>query len=153
MTVQVSSTVLPLFLAAGWHPGRKVPLPDGLDCVGLKGHPALSALESFAGLRVGSCGAGVDCAKSDLEFEWMEDDYSAHIVPWESSLATRLIGIAWVHHRHGALYVASDGRCFSLSTVSDDFYFDGPDFAVASERLLLGHGSQRRHLRNGSPNG
>src|SRR5262245_182839 len=68
VAIEISQTALPLFVLAGWHPERKVPLPETLDRVALRGHPAVEVLESLSGLHVGTCGRGIECARGDLEF-------------------------------------------------------------------------------------
>ena len=61
---------------------------------------------------------------------------------WAGLLGTRLVGVADMHHGHGELYVAADGRCFGRSCVHDAFYFEGATFAEAAERAMLGRRSQ-----------
>jgi hypothetical protein len=57
-------------------------------------------------------------------------------------LGTRLVGIADMHHGHGELYVATDGRCFGRSCMHDAFYFEGASFAEAAEWAMLGRRSR-----------
>jgi hypothetical protein len=104
-------------------------------------HPARDILAEFGGIVVGSCGAGEECATSDLAFNAI--DQSDHLIEvWSSLLDTKLVGIAEYHHAHGELYVDDSGRCFGRSCVHDAFYYVGASFAEAVERLLLGRRSR-----------
>ena len=96
-------------------------------------------LRELAGLEVGSCGAGEECARSDIVFgrsEQLEQD--AVIQEWQTLLATRLICIGEVHHEHGALFMDSRGNCYHGSLIHEAFSFEGEAFNVAVERILLG---------------
>jgi hypothetical protein len=66
--IEVPESVRPLFLAAGWRPGRDVPIAcDGLEA--LRSYSfAARILRAFGGLQVGECGPGRDCATCDILF-------------------------------------------------------------------------------------
>lgn len=135
MSIWIPSAVRPLFVEAGWHPDRRVSLPSLRDMVANQAHPALELLESVAGLRVGVCDRGEECAAGDIDFGC----WGGMSVPaWERELQTELIEIAQVSQHCASLYVASDGRCFSESHIHDLFAFQGDSFGIAVERVLLG---------------
>ena len=121
------------FVLAGWYPGRNRPVPASIP----PGHPAAGVLARFGGLTVGRCGAGRECATSDIRFGPVVPA-DPDIPRWEALLATTLIGVAEVHHSHGELYVDSSGRYYGLSGVHDAFYLEGLHFSEAVEGLLLG---------------
>jgi hypothetical protein len=94
-------------------------------------------LAKFGGLTVGRCGAGAECATSDIHFGAV-GPADPDIRIWNALLGTTLIGVAEVHHGHGELYVDSSGRYYGLSGVHDAFCFEGSTFSEAVEGLLLG---------------
>jgi hypothetical protein len=101
-------------------------------------HPAAAILAALAGLNVSpDREAGAECAPNDLAFRELWPDESITAV-WATLLATQLIGVADMHHGHGELYVAADGRCFGRSCIHDAFYFEGASFAEAAEGPMLG---------------
>jgi hypothetical protein len=99
-------------------------------------HPAYATLEEFGGLRVGECGTGEECAKSDIAFDVVEDAWQ--VSGWREILRVELVGVAAYHHHHGELYQDTRGRCFGASLVHDAFYYEGSSLAEALERILLG---------------
>jgi len=105
-------------------------------------HPAAAILAAFGGLTVTpDREAGEECAPDDLAFRELWLDESVTVV-WAKLLGTQLVGVADMHHGHGELYVASDGRCFGRSCIHDAFYFEGASFAEAAERSMLGRRSR-----------
>jgi hypothetical protein len=138
MVFDLPESVKPLFVAAGWHPGREVPVPSSVPA----DHPAAAVLVALGGLTViPGRKAGEECAPDDLAFQELESDESVTEV-WGGLLGTRLIGVAETHRGHCELYVAADGRCFGHSLMHDAFYFEGASFAEAVERSLLGRRAQ-----------
>jgi hypothetical protein len=136
--VEVPESVRPRFIAAGWHCGRRVAVTAAVPA----DHPAHAILAAFGGLTVTpDREAGEECAPDDLAFRELWPDESITEV-WAGLLGTRLVGVADMHHGHGELYVAADGRCFGRSCVHDAFYFEGASFAEAAERAMLGRRSQ-----------
>jgi SUKH-3 immunity protein len=130
---EIPVSVLPLFRAAGWHEGRRVPTSRELRVE----HPATAILSEFGGLTVGKTGPGEECATSDVAFHEVLPTDS--LIPlWSKLLGKPLIGVAEVHNAHGELYVDSSGGCFFLSLMDDSICFAGSSFAEAIERLLLG---------------
>jgi hypothetical protein len=94
-------------------------------------------LAAFGGLTVGECGAGEECATSDISFELL-DPAEPDVRIWSELLRSQLIGIAEVHRGHGELYVDESGRYFGRSCVHEAFYFEGSSFGEAVEGVLLG---------------
>jgi SUKH-3 immunity protein len=134
--MELPQTVRPIFLAAGWHSGRRAEVS-----VMVPGdHPASAILVDFGGLTVGDKGKGQECARSALAFQYIEPDRS--IVIWADLLGEKLIGIADIDNGHAELYVDSSGRCYFASNVHDTFSFAGASFAESMERILLGHRTQ-----------
>lgn len=128
------ASVMPLFVAAGWMPGRRVAVAPVVP----RDHPAFDVLRQVGGLRVGTVGVGWECARSDIEFKQPDDEVLHEASAWAELLGTTLIGVAEVHNHHAALLIDSIGRCFGLSYIHDAFYFEGHVFGEAVERLLLG---------------
>ena len=141
-----SPVVIELLQARGWTPQREVAIPELIRSAldqqpGLACHPAVAALQNLAGLHIGQVGKGRECASSDIEFDWLEahftgEDADDALLSWEQRLHTRLIAVAEVHHSHGQLLMAGDGRCFSWSFVG--MSFEGENIQQALEHLLLG---------------
>lgn len=134
---EIPSGVRPLFLAAGWRPGRRVEVDPALPAH----HPAVGILAEFGGLTVGRPGVGEECATSDVAFRLLWPDASILRV-WSERLQTQLVGVADLHHAHAELYVDLRGRYFWASCIDDGFCFEGASFAEAMERLLLGRRCQ-----------
>jgi hypothetical protein len=131
--IDVPMSIRPLFLAAGWHRGRQVLVPEGIAT----DHPAAAVLAQFAGLTVGKSGPGEECAAVDVHFCEVEPDAFIADV-WSALLDTELVGVAEVHHAHGTLYIDNQGRCFGTGLDHDVFWFEGASFGEAMKRLLLG---------------
>ena len=141
-----SPVVVELLQAQGWTSQREVAIPAPVQSAlgrqpSLATHPAVAALQNLAGLHIGQVGKGRECASSDIEFDWLEacftgEDADDALLSWEQRLHTRLIAVAEVHHAHGQLLMAGDGRCFSWSFVG--MSFEGENIQQALEHLLLG---------------
>jgi hypothetical protein len=134
MAVEPPESVRPLFVAAGWRPGRQVAVSPSVPAE----HPTAAILSALGGLKVApDRKSGEECAPNDLAFrELWPDEFITRV--WGKLLGTRLVGIADMHYGHGQLYIAADGRCFGRSLIHDAFYFEGASFAEAVERSLLG---------------
>ena len=94
-------------------------------------------------MKVGECGAGEQCARSDIVFgrnEQLEQDDV--VQEWQSLLATTFVCIGEVHHSHAVLFIDSSGACYQSSLIHEAFSFEGPSFEVAVERILLGRKGQ-----------
>jgi hypothetical protein len=89
MADDFSSAVLEILRRAGWHEGRNVtaivPPPQFslFPC-------AQDVLAEFGGLHIGECGAGVDCATSDVNLDpHLATHLTTELKEFESSLNTR----------------------------------------------------------------
>jgi SUKH-3 immunity protein len=133
---ELPQTVRPIFLAAGWYPGRRA---DMLAMVP-SNHPASAILIEFGDLIVGDLGAGQECGKANVAFKCFEPDSLISI--WADLLGERLIGIAEIDNGHAELYVDGSGRYYVASYMHDAFSFAGASFAESMERLLLGRRTQ-----------
>lgn len=134
--MELPQTVRPIFLAAGWHSGRRV----DVSAMPPSDHPASAILVEFGDLTVGDQGAGEECAKSNVAFKYLEPDRL--IGSWADLLGERLVGIADIHNVHGELCVDRSGRYYLASYMHDAFSFAGASFAESMERLLLGRRTQ-----------
>jgi hypothetical protein len=135
--MEIPSEVRQLFVAAGWRPARRVSVDGRVP----EDHPAHDVLQELGGLHVGQAGYGIECASSDLIFQFC--DVAPDIVStWSELLGSKLIEVAEVHHRHGLLVMDEAGRCFGASLIHDAFYFEGRNFGEALKRLLLGRKSR-----------
>ncbi|PBB22552.1 hypothetical protein CK228_30860 [Mesorhizobium sp. WSM4312] len=126
--------VLPIFAAAGWFPGRKVPVSPTVPA----GHPVAAILSEFDGLKVGETGSGIECARSDISFWWSPDEGYEEIFEIEALLQTKLACFAAAHNYHVSLYVDGGGRVFVVSPSMPGIGFMGSTFGEAMERTLLG---------------
>lgn len=117
--MDIPKDVRPLFVAAGWQSGRRVDVDGRVPRL----HPAHDLLQEVGGLHVGRSEiAGIECARSDLEFCFCEVHHDI-LSTWSELLRSRLIGVAEVHNRHGWLLMDEAGRCFGASQMHDAFYF------------------------------
>lgn len=139
------SDILPFFQKAGWSADRQIILAPWVRSVIPHGHPAGPLLSTFTGLTVGECGAGEQCATSDIVFGFIEPEED--IKTWSELLDTALIGLASVCHHHGQLFMDSSGRVFCLSGIHDAFWFEGETFLDAIRALLFGRRTSRPMLR------
>jgi hypothetical protein len=121
-----------LFEQAGWLPDRRVSVASRVP----SNHPAQAVLSAFSGLRVGSSGAGLECAASDIEFR-NEDSQIASEERWSLYLRSQLIFVGYQHNEHGALFIDSRGRVFGESLVHEAFWLDGEDVWTGFENVLL----------------
>ena len=133
VSIEIPTNVRPLFVEAGWYLGRQASVPKTISA----NHPAATVLPELAGLTIGTCGPGEECATSDVCFGEIAPDEAITKV-WGSLLGSELVGVAEAHQAHETLYVDTMGRYFGASLIHDAFWFWGPTFGEAMERLLLG---------------
>ncbi len=133
---QISSSIEPLFLRAGWQPLAQ---PDGGPGVSAEGHASVLIAE-FGGLQVGAVGAGRDLAAIDVRFysEPQQEDASL-VAPWSAKLGC-LAPVASAHHDHMVVFVDANGRFYAFTDPDGQLYLVGRSFGEAMERLLLGFG-------------
>ena len=127
--MDIPPTVRSLFVAAGWHPGRRVKVPPEVPV----DHPAATILAEFGDLRVDGT--------SDVVFGHY-CSVPSEIGLWSELLDSPLACIAEVSRAHEELYADGLGRHFGISVVHDAFWFAGQTFGEAMERLLLGRRPQ-----------
>jgi hypothetical protein len=129
-----SPSVLELLRKAGWFEGREVPISLPVELQPFA--TARRVLIEFGGLHIGYCGAGVDCATSDVE---IDPTLAMHVLPelraYERSINRRLFPLGEVHLGHGFLIIDELGRTYLLS---DELSPLAPMFAECLELLLLG---------------
>jgi|SRR5271156_139029 len=130
---EMLESVRPLFLAAGWRPGRRSSTAPEVSA----DHPAASILIEFGGLRVGQIGRGEECATGDVVFQPLPGADTV-VRLWCELLQTRLVGVAEVHNAHAEMYVGTDGSWYQVSSVDNETSYAGRSFGAAMERLLFG---------------
>lgn len=133
--IEPPASVRPQFVAAGWHPGRRVEVSPAVP----SDHPAAVVLAAFGGLTVSpDRDSGEECGPTELEFCELDVDRSG----WSQRLGVELVGIADLQWGHGELFLANDGRCFGRSRMHPAFFLVGESFAAAVEAVLLGRRSR-----------
>lgn len=137
--------IIPFFQKAGWSAERQIILAPWVYSAIPREHPAGALLSTLTGLTVGECGAGEQCATSDIVFGFIETEVD--IETWNGLLDATLIGFASVSHHHGQLFMDSSGRVFGLSGVHDAIWFEGETFPDAMRALLFGRRTSRPMLR------
>lgn len=125
-----------MFERAGWCTGREVtPSIKPLDTPAYR--IGLALLAEFEGLHVGECGAGRECACSDIEFdpadaEWLLTEFTA---PHGS-----LCPIGKFCHGHGTLYIDANGSLHAGDRVgTSGVTLVAPMFTDGLVKLLLGY--------------
>ncbi len=145
---EVPDNVRPLFLAAGWYPGRHVGVRfDRVE--GLRSFPAAAPLlVSFGGLRVGASGPGRDCAASDIEFTLKPSAGARYAVGKLESPGDDLFPLGMAGNRHLDLFLDARGRLWAYCVPNGRLDNIGDSFEVGVVRLLLGH----KWPEKGTPN-
>jgi hypothetical protein len=131
--MEIPPVVRSQFLVPGWRFPRCVRVDPRVPSE----HPAHEILAELGGLHIGKIGPGIECATSHLRFAFCDADEDYGLC-WSGLLASKLIAFAETGNGHGWLFVDEGGRVFGGSQAHDAFYFEGDNFAVAAERLLLG---------------
>jgi hypothetical protein len=120
----------------GWYRGRNVyhditPLP-GLVLF----EKAANVLSEFKGLHLGSCGPGVDFARSDINFN---PNAAEHIITdllnSEKIIGDKLYPLGEAHNGHLYVIIDQSGRIYIMNDQMDYF---APSFPCALEKLLCG---------------
>lgn len=128
------TAVLPIFAAAGWFPGRNVPVSPAVPA----NHPVAAIVSGFGGLNVGELGPGLECARSDVLFRWSTDEGYQEIFEIGDLLQTELACFASAHSGHESLYIDREGRVFAVFPDMPGIGLMGHTFGEAMERALLG---------------
>jgi hypothetical protein len=137
--IELPESIRPLFLFAGWYPGRQTSIRfDRVE--GLRSFPlAASLLLTFGGLKVGRCGPGRDCARSDIHFTANPSVDGRYAVAELESPGDDLFPLGTAHHEHSELFLDAQGRLFEYGVPDGSLWVAGESFGVGVERLLLGH--------------
>lgn len=131
------SSVRSLFEQAGWFPGRRVRISARVP----SDHSARAVLSSFAGLRVGKSGPGLECSASDILFGDRDSEIDVE-ARWGSCLGVQLICVGAHHNEHGETFIDSRGRVFGASLMHDAFWFAGDSVWSGIESVLRGRRSR-----------
>lgn len=133
-----------ILLKGGWFPGRYVPdkIKEWRKVMDSKGGFEMSStaekiLLEFGGLNVGENDAGIDCAKSNIEFDptraiGEEDSFFCFL---EDANSEKLYPLGEVIGGHCFLGIAPNGATY---IVGDTIEKTGSNFDQALENLLLG---------------
>ncbi|NVE00197.1 SUKH-3 domain-containing protein [Massilia sp. BJB1822] len=129
---ELSESIRHYFEKAGWVPGN---IPSEMPQSPRE--KAMALLSEFAGLEVGSVGAGIELAASDVCFySELKPKASELLKAWNKQTG-EVEAIATAHHDHIIVYVGAHG--FYAFTDPDSKLYDlGPEFSSAMEKLLLG---------------
>ncbi|RWD26788.1 MAG: hypothetical protein EOS34_32690 [Mesorhizobium sp.] len=131
MTMQMTTlptAVLPIFAAAGWFSGRKVPVSPAVPA----NHPAAAILSEFGGLNVGKLGPGMECARSDVIFCWSPHEGYREIL----EIGAGLLCHSSQSSRKPVCRQRGPGVCGVSGHARHSFM--GRTFGEAMERALLG---------------
>ncbi len=137
--MELPESVRPLFAAAGWCPDRRITVQ--FDRVqGLRSY-ALTAplLQTFGGLHVGKCGAGRDCAASDVQFTSRPSVDDRYAVADLERLGDDLFPLGMAHGQHLELFLDVCGRLLIYDVPGGNLSVVGESFQAGIERILLGH--------------
>ena len=145
---ELPDNIKPLFVAAGWHPGRRVRVP--LNAFG--GEPIFPAAElllaEFANLHVGTTGKGRDLARSDVHFDPVNIPEDAErVAPFQSQINAQLFPLGTAHNGHETLFVDERGRIYSVNAPVGEFWLMDLSFVSAMTSLLLGLRRGYEHIR------
>jgi SUKH-3 immunity protein len=137
--IDLPASVRPLFIAAGWRPGRALSIVcDELEA--LRSYPlATEVLGAFGGLHVGKCGHGRDCATSDILFTTRPSREGRWCVIDRESPGDDLFPLGEAHRAHLELFLDAQGRLFAYAIPDGRLWVVGESFSEGVERLLLGH--------------
>ena len=136
MSERFSKQVLQLLKEAGWFEGRNIVISEDAQVNLQPFAAAVSVLSEFGGLHIGHCGAGIECATSDVE---IDPALTTHLSPdlreYERTWNTKLFALGDFQHSHGYLIIDSDGKAYLMNDTLDYF---AVSFDQALEKLLLG---------------
>ncbi len=122
-----------LFRAAGWFAARQIEVDPRVMVNPL----AASLLAEFGGLHVGQTGAGVECARSDIEFGFQDLGWFDAFGAWRNLISRSLTPVADLHHQHGYLLVDTEFY-YAINIIDFELVFHGASFGEAVKQLLLG---------------
>lgn len=130
----VSSNVRALFQAAGVAIESHGILKRG-SCAA---EVAQSVISQFGGVEIGTCGAGAECASSNIRFFTQPQEHK-HVVltPWVGKIPS-LYAIADAHNDHMIVFVDSEGCYYFFADPDGQLYLGGQTFGEAMDSLLIG---------------
>lgn len=136
MSASFSPTVIDSLLAAGWHEGRCVSTKE-YENLGCELFPtARQVLQEFAGLHIGNCGPGRECATSDVNIDPLLATHLAEeLRGYGRRLGTQLYALGDFQHSHGYILIDEFGKSYLLN---DEMIPFAQSFADALEKLICG---------------
>jgi hypothetical protein len=140
MTNRFSGPTREILRKSGWFDGRKV--AHVFPAITLEQFPkAREVLSEFAGLHIGECGPGIDCATSDVN---ISPDLCIHLThelkDRSEKIGYKLYPLGEVHRGHGYLIIDEAGNTYLLSdelTLHANSFGDGLEALVLGKRLLV----------------
>jgi hypothetical protein len=138
MLLSLPKLIEPLFLRAGWQPGRdrhvQTPANAGPEML------ATCIIEEFGGLSVGESGPGTEQAASDVHFysHLRRSEVSEVVAPWSDRVG-EVAAFATAHCDHMILLIGSGSRFYVFTDVDERLYDAGTDFGNLMYRLLFGY--------------
>ena len=136
--VEVPESVRPMFAAAGWSPGRRIPVRfDRVEHL-QSCHLATELLAAFGGLSVGETGPGRDCATCDIQFTDCPSVADRCSVVKREVPGDDLFPLGRAHREHLELFLDARGRLVVFCISNCKLVVVGESFGAGIERLLLG---------------
>ncbi|WP_298610979.1 SUKH-3 domain-containing protein [uncultured Thiothrix sp.] len=128
--IYIPERIQHFFISVGWAPNMRQHSTES--------QTVQSIFTEFGGLEVGACGAGLECAASNVCFFTCYQEHKHVVVePWVSRLGP-LTAIAEAHHDHISVFANREGAYYFYTHPDDQLYLGGTSFGEAMERLLLG---------------
>lgn len=128
-----------MFVAAGWHPQRRVPVLRASATHSQALALAVEILQSVGGLCVGESRAGVACAASDVRFgAHLAEAREAEMAALFPSLGN-IASIGDAANDRAQLFINSEGSLLVFTDPDSRLYVAGSSIAEGIDRLLLGH--------------
>ncbi|AMV22363.1 hypothetical protein VT03_31000 [Planctomyces sp. SH-PL14] len=121
---------------AGWSEHRYVPLYDFIKNSPILFPLARSILIQFDGLQIGTSGAGVDCAASDIKFDsWPVYDSASEMEELCAANGKLFCPLGYCHCDHGLVVIDEEGKVF---TFYDSLRLMGSSFEEGIQNILDG---------------
>jgi hypothetical protein len=139
-----SPLVADVLRKSGWFAGRDVSQSFFSPPEFALFPEAEEVLKEFGGLRLGSCGAGVDFATSDVVIDpGLATHLKEELKGYEHSVKAKLFPLGEVHRGHGYLVIDEQGRVYLLS---DELAPFASTFSRSLEMLLLGKNAKPEEI-------
>lgn len=134
-----SDDVRKILIDAGWHDKRNVTHALEISSEFTLFPRAREVLAEFGGLRFGSNGPGIECARLEAYINPSIANHTGPIIKkYENILNTRLFPLGGFGDSDGYLIIDEEGRIYALPIVSYKLVPLAPTFFEALEFLLLG---------------